>query len=92
MPEAPPNRYLPMPFFGQADDKEWEEDEEGKSEYEDGEEELANDEDFDDVFRPEQPSIGGVKICTPSRTYPTSYEDMRATAPDMSQEKDPMIE
>ncbi|KAK5825188.1 hypothetical protein PVK06_019995 [Gossypium arboreum] len=68
---------------------EWEEEEEGKDEEE--EEVPALNEDFDEMFRPEQPSIGGVKIRTSSHTSPISFACARVVTLDTSRRKNPII-
>ncbi|KAK5785021.1 hypothetical protein PVK06_039563 [Gossypium arboreum] len=72
-----------MQFFGQADNEEWEEEEENKDKEEE-EEELTHNKDFDDMFRMEQPFIGGFKICTPGCTNLTNSTGASATTPDTS--------
>lgn len=69
-------------------DEEWEE-EECKNEEEE-EESVLND-DFDETFRSEQPSVEGVKIRTTSSTSPTSFAGVSVTTPDTSRGKDLMI-
>ncbi|KAK5785135.1 hypothetical protein PVK06_039687 [Gossypium arboreum] len=66
------SRYIPMP---QASE-EWKEEEEDDDE--EGEEKLIIDNDFNEMFRLEQPSNEGVKIRTPRCMSPTSSAGARA--------------
>ncbi|KAK5771029.1 hypothetical protein PVK06_047202 [Gossypium arboreum] len=72
--------YVALLYFATLTaDEELKKEEEGDDK--DHEEESTHNEDFNDVFRPKQPSIEGDKIRNPSYTGPTSSTGVRATTP-----------